>query len=134
MPYENPRAWVRLRVIGFEGFGVRLGRPLYLEAGSRAADVRDWHFTTQTLRAWVGVERDARPLIRAAADSCDWDFDLAIEVGEDPVQASPRPVTRGESTSSTTRRARQPEKPVEAQALVPTAWQLPTLGGRRDPA
>lgn len=106
MPYEKPRAWLRLRVVGFEAYGVRLGRPLYLEAGSsRSPCVREWHFTTQVLRAWVGTERDARPLIRRAAESDAWDFDLALEVDDgaaeprfiDPrANDSPPLVTRGE--------------------------------------
>jgi hypothetical protein len=79
----RPSIWVRLRVVGFDAYGVRFARPVYLECGARSTDLADWHFTTQLLRAWIGTERDARPLIRAAADSCEWDFDLAMEVGDE---------------------------------------------------
>lgn len=81
----RPRIWVRLRVVAFDDYGVRFARPVYLECGARTGDVTGWHFTTQVLRAWVGTERDARPFIRAAAESCDWDFDLAMEVGDELV-------------------------------------------------
>jgi hypothetical protein len=82
----KPSIWVRLRVVGFDDFGVRFTRPVYLECGTRSSDVTEWHFTTHLLRAWIGTERDARALIRAAADSCDWDFDLAMEVGDELVR------------------------------------------------
>lgn len=118
MSIDHRRIWVRLRVIGFDAFAIRFARPLYVQCGTRAGDPRDWHFTTELLRAWIGTERDAQSIIRAAADSDAWDFDLAIEVDESatptlrdparldasqagrlPIGARPSPplVTRGES-------------------------------------